>query len=143
MQPYSTPFYFVILGLALIPIVIAQLLGKKLMWYQVLLTIAFLWLTFSGTVTIWALIGFGVFQTIIVKFYEWYRVKQNKNQSFVFYLIILLSILPLVIVKVHPLFNPGPGPGSILGFLGISYISFKTVAMIMEIRDGQIGRAHV
>lgn len=86
MQPYSTPFYFVILGLALIPIVIAQLLGKKLMWYQVLLTIAFLWLTFSGTVTIWALIGFGVFQTIIVKFYEWYRVKQNKNQSFVFYL---------------------------------------------------------
>ena len=138
MQPYSTPFYFVILGLALIPIVIAQLLGKKLMWYQVVLTIAFLWLTFSGTVTIWALIGFGIFQTIIVKFYEWYRVKQNKNQSFVFYLIILLSILPLVIVKVHPLFNPGPGPGSILGFLGISYISFKTVAMIMEIRDGLI-----
>ena len=77
MQPYSTPFYFLILGLALIPIVIAQLLGKKLMWYQVLLTIAFLWLTFSGTVTIWALIGFGVFQTIIVKFYEWYRVKQS------------------------------------------------------------------
>lgn len=103
MQPYSTPFYFLILGLALIPIVIAQLLGKKLMWYQVLLTIAFLWLTFSGTVTIWALIGFGVFQTIIVKFYEWYRVKQSKNQTFVFYLIILLSILPLVIVKVHPL----------------------------------------
>ncbi|RZI48155.1 D-alanyl-lipoteichoic acid biosynthesis protein DltB [Lactococcus kimchii] len=137
MQPYSTPFYFVILGAALIPLVIAQLFGKKLMAYQVLLTIAFLWLTFSGTVTIWALIGFGIFQTLLVKAYEWYRVKQKKNQSIIFYLAILLSILPLFLVKLHPLIQPSH-PSSILGFLGISYVSFKTVAMLMEIRDGLI-----
>ena len=137
MQPYSTPFYFVILGLALIPLVIAQLMGKKLMWYQILLSIAFLWLTFSESVSIWALLGFGVFQTILVKFYERYRIKQKKNQTSVFYITLALTILPLFIVKVTPVITPQQ-PLSIFGFLGISYVTFKTITIVMEMRDGLI-----
>ena len=137
MQPYSSPFYFVYLGLALIPIVIAHSFGKKLMWYQVLFTIAFLWFTFAGSVTLWALLFFGVFETILIKIYEYYRITLKKNTFFVFVLILLLSILPLFLVKLNPVIDPAH-PQSIFGFLGISYVTFKTVNIILEIRDGLI-----
>ena len=52
------------------------------------------------------------------------------------YAAVILSILPLVIVKVTPAINNGHN--SLLGFLGISYITFKVVGMLMEIRDGMI-----
>ncbi|MQW23169.1 MULTISPECIES: D-alanyl-lipoteichoic acid biosynthesis protein DltB [unclassified Lactococcus] len=137
MQPYSSPFYFVYLGLALLPIVIAHAFGKKLMWYQVLFTIAFLWLTFSGTMSLWALLFFGGFETVLIKFYEHYKVKWKKNQFSVFLTVLLLSIFPLFMVKLTPLIDPAH-PQSLFGFLGISYVTFKTVNIILEIRDGLI-----
>ncbi|MFC4653315.1 D-alanyl-lipoteichoic acid biosynthesis protein DltB [Lactococcus nasutitermitis] len=135
MAPYSDPFYFVLLGIALIPLVIAHSFGKKWMGYQVVLTIAFLWLTFGGTVSIYALLAFGVFETLLIKAYEHYRKKSNA--TWVFVIAVLLSIFPLVIVKGTPLLNPAH-PESILGFLGISYVTFKTVGVIIETRDGLI-----
>lgn len=138
MQPYATPFYFLILGVALVPLVIAHSVGKKWMPYQVLLTIGFLWLTFGGTVSIWSLLGFGVFETALIKFYEHYRVpKTSKNSTLVFVVTLLLAIVPLFVVKITPVFNP-QHPESIFGFLGISYVTFKTVSTIIEIRDGLI-----
>lgn len=137
MQPYSTPFYFVILSIALAPLVIAQIFGKKMMWYQFVFTLGFLWLTFSGSTTFLALIGFGVFQLLLIKGYEYYRIKQQKNWTAIFYLAIILAISPLIVVKATPLISPNH-PVSIIGFLGISYITFKSVAMIMEMRDGLI-----
>ncbi len=137
MQPYSSPFYFVYLGIALIPIIIAHAYGKKAMWYQIIFTIAFLWLTFAGTVTLWALLGFGIYETILIKIYEFYRIKFKKNTFLIFLIILLFSILPLFIVKLTPVINPAH-PQSIFGFLGISYVTFKTVNIILEIRDGLI-----
>jgi membrane protein involved in D-alanine export len=137
LQPYSTPFYFVLLALALLPIIVAHFFGKKLMCYQFLFTIAFIVLTFYSTGTLLPLIGFGIFQTLLIKAYEWYRVKKKKNQTFVFYLAVFLTIFPLIIVKITP-FVDSEHPASILGFLGISYITFKTIAIIMEMRDGLI-----
>ena len=136
MQPYATPFYFVILGLALLPLVIAHLLGRKWMPYQVLVTIILLWLTFGGSVSLWALIGFGIFETAIIKFYEHYRKRKN-NKTWVFVLTVLISIVPIFMVKVTPVIDP-THPFSIFGFLGISYVTFKTVNIILELRDGLI-----
>lgn len=136
MQPYATPFYFVLLGVALLPLVIAHLFKKKWMGYQVVLSVVFLGLTFGGTAGLLPLIGFGIVETAIVKFYEAYRTRENSaNKMWVFVLAIVVAIFQLVIVKVTPLFDPHP---SIVGFLGISYVTFKTVAAIIEIRDGLI-----
>ncbi|PCR98671.1 D-alanyl-lipoteichoic acid biosynthesis protein DltB [Lactococcus fujiensis] len=137
MQPYSTPFYFVYLGLALLPIVIGHAYGKKMMGYQVLFNLVFLWLTFAGSVSLWALLGFGAFETLLIKAYEYYKIKREKNAFSVFVVTLLLSILPLFLVKLNPLINPAH-PESIFGFLGISYVTFKTVNIILEIRDGLI-----
>ncbi len=45
-----------------------------------------------------------------------------------------------MIVKITPLFTPNRQ--SIIGFLGISYITFKVVQTIMETRDGMIKEFH-
>ncbi len=53
---------------------------------------------------------------------------------------VILAIVPLVIVKVTPAIEGGRQ--SIIGFLGISYITFKVVQTIMETRDGIIKEFH-
>lgn len=137
MVPYASPFYFLILAVALLPIVISLLVaGKRLVWYQAFVTLFFLYISFGGHD--WhqgvALIGYVIWQTVLVWCYFHYRQKQNGNWPF--YGAVFLAILPLIIIKLVPFFNGGHA--SILGFLGISYLTFKSVQIIMEMRDGMI-----
>ncbi len=141
MIPYADPTYFVILAIALLPMIVALLWkGRRLNGYQVLLTLFFLYMSFGGKD--WhqgaALLVYVVFQTLLVWGYFCYR--QEKNNSKVFYLAVFMAILPLTATKLTPFF--ADGAASILGFLGISYLTFKSVQMIMEIRDGMIKEYH-
>lgn len=136
MQPYQNPTYFLFITLALIPIIIANLYEKKLHWYQSIITVAFLLLSFGGIK--WhqgiALIIYVVLEVILIKIY--YEYRKRANVSWIFYIAVIVAIIPLVIVKITPAVYGGKA--SIIGFLGISYITFKIVGMIMEIRDGAI-----
>lgn len=136
MQPYQDPTYFVLLALGLLPIMIGMLYEKRFRVYETIISFLFLLLTFGGVK--WeqglALIAYTIFELLLIYGYLAYRKRQNA--SLVFNLAVILAILPLVIVKVSPLFDQGRE--SILGFLGISYLTFKVVGMIMEIRDGII-----
>jgi membrane protein involved in D-alanine export len=136
MIPYANPFYFVWLSVALMPMVLTLLIkGKRWGWYQALLTLFFLYVSFGGPD--WrqgvALIGYVLWQTVLVWLYFHYR--QKKNNSWVFYLAVLLAIFPLGMVKIVPFVSIH---ASLFGFLGISYLTFKSVQMVMEIRDGLI-----
>ncbi|MEY8736511.1 D-alanyl-lipoteichoic acid biosynthesis protein DltB [Lactobacillus sp. AN1001] len=130
--PYQDPTYFVILSIALIPIVIAFLYGKRLRIYEFIILVFFLYLTFGGKNIQQgvALIGYLVFETLLVSLYNCYRKKFNN--AMIFYLAVLLTVLPLIIVKITPFFNIN----SYIGFLGISYLTFKSTQTVMEIRDG-------
>ncbi|KRN31608.1 D-alanyl-lipoteichoic acid biosynthesis protein DltB [Liquorilactobacillus mali] len=136
MQPYQNPTYFMLIALTLLPIVIANLYEKKIYWYQTLISFGFLLLSFGGIK--WhqgiALIVYVIFEIFLIKLYFNYRSKSNN--SWIFYLTVFVAIIPLIIVKVTPAIYGGQV--SIIGFLGISYITFKIVGMIMEIRDGAI-----
>lgn len=136
MQPYQDPTYFVLLALGLLPIMVGMLYEKRFRVYETIISFLFLLLTFGGVK--WeqglALIAYTIFELLLIYGYLAYR--KRKNASLVFNLAVILAILPLVIVKVSPLFDQGRE--SILGFLGISYLTFKVVGMIMEIRDGII-----
>lgn len=136
LQPYSNPTYFMILLAALLPIMIGLYFGRRLKIYEALFTFAFLVLTFGGDH--WhqgvALIIYTIYQVGLTMGFERYR--RTKNQTSIFVSTVLLSILPLVIVKFTPLFPNDHGFN--IGFLGISYLTFKTVQVIMELRDGTI-----
>ena len=135
LQPYSSPRYFLILLLGLLPIMIGLYHGKRFRVYETIFSLAFLVLTFGGDH--WqqgvALIIYIAYQFILTLAYVHYR--KTRNQTGVFVGAVLLAILPLTVVK----FTPFLAGGKItLGFLGISYLTFKTVQVVMEVRDGTI-----
>ncbi|EOT51427.1 MULTISPECIES: D-alanyl-lipoteichoic acid biosynthesis protein DltB [Enterococcus] len=136
MIPYAQPLYFLYLFLALLPVGISLWFGKRLRLYEALLTVFFLWISFGGEFAHQglALIGYVFYQCVLVGGY--FAIKQKKNSTPIFYLAVCLAILPLAITKVVPFFTAGKP--SILGFLGISYLTFRSVQMIMETRDGLI-----
>lgn len=136
IQPYENPQYFLLLGLFLIPMVLGLYHGKRFTKYQTIFTLIFLILTFGGAK--WheavALVIYVIYQLILVGSYMLYRKKHNHGG--IFSLFVIGSIAPLAIVKLTPAIQVGAA--SPLGFLGISYLTFKAVQMIMEMRDGTI-----
>lgn len=139
LQPYSNPHYFVILLVPLIPLIIGLYYGHRFKWYEAIYSIFFLVLTFGGG--LWQegvqLIGYIIYQFIVTFAYQIYRQKTKKdNKTWVFCLFVILAIIPLTMVKLAPVL---PSNERItIGFLGISYLTFKTVQVIMELRDGTI-----
>ncbi|MEY8446306.1 D-alanyl-lipoteichoic acid biosynthesis protein DltB [Enterococcus ratti] len=137
MIPYATPFYFLLLIFGLIPIIFSFLFfGKRLPIYETIITLFFLFISFGGVY--WqqgvALIVYVIWQALLVWLYFSYRQKKNKDGWF--YLAVVVAIFPLFLTKVTPFF--AHGKDSLFAFLGISYLTFKSVQMIMEIRDGLI-----
>ncbi|WP_125711398.1 D-alanyl-lipoteichoic acid biosynthesis protein DltB [Lacticaseibacillus porcinae] len=135
LQPYADPQYFIYLLVALIPLMVGLWHGHRLKVYEVLVSLSFIVLMFTGEK--WhqgvALIGYLIWQVVVIFAYAHYRKAHNQTSWFV--IAVLASIFPLVIVKLTPVFSVTP---SLLGFLGISYLTFKAVQIIMELRDGTI-----
>jgi len=133
MTPYATFYFFIIVAVLLTPTIIAGLKGKALHTYNAFATIVILAIVFGNKpVQAGTLILFTIWQAALVKGYLALRKRDNKASTF--YAAVFLSILPLILVKVIPFVQPM----STVGFLGISYLTFKAVQMTMEIRDGQI-----
>ena len=137
LQPYADPQYFIILLLALVPLAIGLYFGKRIAWYEVLVSLVFIFLMFDGEKYHEgiALIIYMIWQWLLVWAYTLYRKKYN--QTWVFYVTTILAILPLVLIKVAPVAN-WLQVTTLLGFMGISYLTFRSVGMVMEIRDGSI-----
>ncbi|MBO0477912.1 D-alanyl-lipoteichoic acid biosynthesis protein DltB [Vagococcus sp. DIV0080] len=136
LTPYEKPFYFILLGILFIPSIIYSLQGKRAYWYQNFLTVFFLWISFAGPHMSqgYALLGYILWQCVLTKVYFKYR--QQDNKSIWFYVAIVLSLVPMLIMKIGP-FVAGDSY-LMFYFLGYSYLTFKSVQVIMEIRDGMI-----
>ena len=135
MSAYGTPTYFIYLLIAILPLGIGLYFGKRFSWYEALISLVFLFLMFDGsnTTQMLSLIVYVIYQTCLVMWYYHYR--QQKNASGVFYLLVFLSLLPIIIVKFTPAMV---GHNSLLGFLGISYLTFRAAGTIIETRDGAV-----
>lgn len=135
LTPYEKPFYFVLIAVTFIPSIIASLRGKRLLWYQNLLTVLFLWMGFAGPNISQgiALVAYLVWQTVVAQCY--FRYRQTGNRAGWFYLSVVLSLLPMVLIKLLPFVKEGQ---PFLYFLGYSYLTFKSVQVVMEIRDNLI-----
>jgi len=133
MTPYGSFTFFFILAILLAPTVILGLRGKRFHTYNMFVSIIALGIIFSSSLKqAVALIVFTIWQVVLIKAYITYRKKSNKNT--IFYLAVILSILPLILSKLMPYFSEV----NLIGFLGISYLTFKGTQMIMETRDGLI-----
>ena len=135
IEPYGNPQYFLYVITATLPIFIGLFFKKRFSWYEILVSLFFIvtMLTGGKTNQLAALGIYLIWQMVLVLFYKHYR--KNKDGKWVFYLVSFLSLLPIIFVKVQPAIN---GTQSLLGFLGISYLTFRSVGIIIELRDGVI-----
>lgn len=136
ITPYSSPHYFIYLLLLLLPIMIGLWFGKRLYVYDFFATVVILWITFFGGNMSQgiSLIFYILYEMLLVFIYLSYRKKHNN--FWIFTMFVVLAIVPLVFVKLDPLLKNATI--SLFGFMGISYLTFKAVEIIMEIRDGAI-----
>lgn len=133
LEPYGDPQYFVYIILAVLPIFVGLFFKKRFPVYEALVSLAFIIFMLIGPklTQIYALLFYVLWQMLWVWTYKIYR--KTGDSKWIFYLHIALSILPLFFVKVTPAIY---GHQSLWGFLGISYLTFRSVGMIIELRDG-------
>lgn len=132
MIPYSEFYYFYIVAIALIPCIVLGILQKQIKWYGLILTIFMIYIIFcDSTNQLEFLIVFFILQLILVKVYDYYIEVLNKRWQL--WIVITISIIPLLVAKFAVFFVKNE-----VGFLGISYLTFKCVQTLIQIYDGKI-----
>ncbi|MFT8363786.1 MAG: D-alanyl-lipoteichoic acid biosynthesis protein DltB [Sporolactobacillus sp.] len=131
--PYASFRFFVLIGLLLLPVIVLGLRGKRSQIYNSALACIMLIFIFGSTpLQFVSLLVFLAWQLLLIRSYLAWRLR--KNVTVLFYIVMLLSILPLFLVKL----SMDVPSLSFLGFLGISYVSFRSFELIMNIRDGVV-----
>jgi membrane protein involved in D-alanine export len=138
MTPYADLLFFGLSLYVLIPAIALGIAGR-LNWRWVgfatlVMSAAQLFLASRGHATIRALhlgfaAGFVVWQWVIASaFLRWRLAGRTGGVWFA----VVACLLPLVVVK----FSPDMGLRGVLAFLGISYVSFRAVDVVLAIHDG-------
>lgn len=128
---YGDYFYLYLLLLTIVPAVILGLREKNIKYYGMIATVFMIFLIVGVNVRLSYLIGFIVLEVAVVKGYEY--VRKKTDSKLVYRLFLLASMSPIIINKLSPYTSFG-----VIGFIGISYLNFKTIQMIIEIYDGAI-----
>ena len=126
-------------AILLLPAVIIGLMGKKIKYYGFLVSLPCLFLIFFPKMDLsWNLsnyfnliqfILYMVYQLILIMFFmNYWKKSQNK---YVYFVVLILSIVPLFLVKLFAGTRLG-----FIGFLGISYLSFRIWQIIIDTKDG-------
>ncbi|MDD6651545.1 MAG: D-alanyl-lipoteichoic acid biosynthesis protein DltB [Eggerthellales bacterium] len=134
MSFYIDPAFFIIVGVAMVPAVLLGLQGRASKTYGLGLSLVMLGFLFCRDLG--GLAAFAVFLAVscgaAFATLHWFTA-EDPRRILKYRLALVVALLPLVSAKVSAVFD-----ANILGFLGISYLTFKSVQVIIEIRDGLI-----
>jgi membrane protein involved in D-alanine export len=120
------------MALVLLPAVVLGLLGRNIRHYGLLASLVILYLVFGQSREQAAyLVVFYLVNLHLVKVYP--RLKKRYQGRWLIWTVVIVSLLPLVASKAWAVFSPVS-----LGFLGLSYVSFRAVQILLEIHDGLI-----
>jgi membrane protein involved in D-alanine export len=141
MIPYTTFLYFGVSLYILLPSLVIGWVKKLSRLWIVLATLAMLVVQYAipqkiiGNISIpdiWLVAGYVVYEWVATIIFLGIR-KLGKNRL-LFYLFLMIGLAPLLAAKFIPLFNI---PYS-LTFLGLSYVTFRSLDAIIGIQDGLI-----
>ncbi len=134
MNFYVDPAFFVLAAVAAVPAVVLGMREKPLFGYTLAVSAAFLVLLFVYDWMQGAF--FALFLVLATVLFLWVQrlFAHDSPRAVPLYRIALAGTLaPLVVYKVAAVFD-----GNLLGFMGISYLTFKAVQVLIETRDGLI-----
>lgn len=148
MIPYAD---FFSLGVALYVTFVAAMAGlldwlRQTRLWVVVATAVMLVLTFSGSQVLWHgakgqvvtvptlafVLAYAFFQYIVAR--AWLAVRIRGKRQWAYCTVIGLALAPLVVAKL----GNHLAPSDVLGFLGISYLTFRCVDTVIGIQDGLI-----
>jgi membrane protein involved in D-alanine export len=132
MIPFGNLEFFLLVILLATPVIIFGLKGRTIRWYNLIVLIIMMYGILRGGGKKYPNHFLCCFflEWLIIKGYSWIRAHNN---SPVFYWVALIgSLFPLLVTK-----NLIPTIGAI-GFLGVSYVTFRWIQMVVEIKDGLI-----
>lgn len=134
MSFYTDPAFYIIVAVLMVPAVLMGLRGRTNKFYGLAVSVVMLVFLFFRD---WeGAAAFGVF--LVVSCATAFGTlalfkKENPHRIALYRVLLFVSIIPIICCKVSAVFD-----ANILGFLGISYLTFKSVQVIIEIRDGLI-----
>ncbi len=132
LTQYGDYIYLYILLLSFIPAIVLGIKGKNIKPYGILLSIFMVGVIIGINSTgIKLFIMFLVGELILI--YVYLIIRRKTDNKYIYYLTLFLSILPIIITKVSSMTSFGA-----IGFIGLSYLNFKAIQMIIEIYDGSI-----
>ncbi len=144
MIPYANFLYFGALLYIAVPSFVPGLAGRlRLSKFWIVAATAIMlvlqyWTTalvFPGAAVneLALVVGYAVTQFIVAR--AFLAARQRVKNRWMFYGAIALALLPLAVVKFVPLVSPE----YIVGFIGISYVTFRSLDVIFGVQDGMIG----
>mgnify|MGYP004615626217 FL=1 len=136
MTPYDSLIYFFFLLIALIPAAVLGLCGKRIRYYGFAVTLLFLLVIIASPIKLLFLALFTFWQLMLVKLFSLTHKKCRKRP--ILWLFVLLALLPMLLSKFRVTIG-----GSVFGILGLSYLTFKCVQVLVDIYDGLIERVRV
>jgi membrane protein involved in D-alanine export len=135
--PYADFLYFGLALYVLVPTILVRLtIGFSRAWI-VIATVFMLGLGYQSKMIVaeeWVVYELGVMVAYAV--YEWavaaafLRLRLRITSRWLFYTALALGLAPLVVAKLLPRFDLGT-----LGFLGISYVTFRSLDVIFGVQD--------
>ena len=132
LTQYGDYFYLYMLLIALIPVIVLGIFNKKTRYYGIILSIGMNFLLLGRGIGLRFFLLFLVGETILIYLYLY--VRRKTDNKYIYFICLFLSIVPLIITKL----SLAVWSKSDLGFVGLSYLNFRVIQMIIEIYDGKI-----
>lgn len=137
MTPFGDFIFFGLLLYAVVPTIGLGMFGRAGRWWLLIATLALLAVQFHESLAIrpalpvrelWIVLGYAVFEGAVAWIYlRW-------KSAVTFWIALLAAIAPLLLSKVLPLLETE----TVFGFLGISYVTFRAVDVVLSIKDGVV-----
>ncbi len=137
MTPFGDFIFFGLLLYAVVPTILLGLCGKAGSRWLLFVTLVMLAVQFGDDLAIrpgvevrelWIVLGYAVFEGVVA----WAYLRWKSRPCF--WLALTAAILPLATSKVLPLV----AAETVFGFLGISYVTFRAIDVVLCIHDGLI-----
>lgn len=126
---YGNMFSLYMFGLLLLPAVVMGCLGKKIHYYGMVISIPILYMLMGEHLKNFLII----LCLDIAILYLYYRFYRKYKYTWIYYLTLVLMVLPVVEVKAAYCWD-----FNAWAFLGISYFGFRIWQLVIEIHDGHI-----
>lgn len=131
MTFYADPSFFALLAVCVVGAAFLGLREKSLKYYGMAASVVFLACLFCKDIPgLLVAVGFVAVATATSR---WLLAKPDSPMRFA--VSMALTLIPLTSAKVGAVFDQ-----NLLGFMGVSYITFKALQVLFEVRDGIIKR---